>query len=136
MDDVRIKDKMRSAYTPQQWMGAQIERLKARRFAETFRLEGWRIREATYHGPGHYEWLDRQWRPYRIGDEWGGQDHTAFFRCEAQVPESFDGRYCVLRLRPGAPLIDWTVVAVCTVMLSWAVTLSARAPIVFCWRSR
>ena len=101
MDDVRIKDKMRSAYTPQQWMGVQIERIKARRFAETARLEGWRIREAIYHGPGHYEWLDRQWRPYRIGDEWGGQDHTAFFRCEAQVPETFDGRYHVLRLRPG-----------------------------------
>ena len=29
MDEVRIKDKMRSAYTRQQWMGVQIERIKA-----------------------------------------------------------------------------------------------------------
>ncbi len=101
MDQVRIKDKMRSAYTPQQWMGAQIEKIKTARFSETLKLEDWRIREAIYHGPGNYEWLDRQWRPYQIGDEWGGENHTAFFRCEVKVPENFGGKYCVLYLKPG-----------------------------------
>ena len=92
MDQVRIKDKMRSAYTPQQWMGAQIEKIRAARFSETLKLEGWRIRQANYHGPGNYEWLDQQWRPYQIGDEWGGENRTAFFRCEAKVPRNFDGK--------------------------------------------
>ena len=101
MDQVRIKDKMRSAYTPQQWMGVQIEKIKTARFSETVKLEDWNIREAIYHRPGNYEWLDRQWRPYQIGDEWGGENCTAFFRCEAKVPESFDGKYCVLYLKPG-----------------------------------
>jgi len=101
MDQVRIKDKMRSAYTPQQWMGVQIEKIKAARFSETLKLEGWEIREANYHRPGNYEWLDQQWRPYQIGDEWGGENRTAFFRCEAKVPQSFDGKYGVLHLRPG-----------------------------------
>ncbi len=62
MDQVRIKDKMRSAYTPQQWMGVQIEKIKAARFSETLKLEDWKIRDAIYHRPGDYEWLDRQWR--------------------------------------------------------------------------
>jgi alpha-mannosidase len=101
MEQVRIKDKMRSAYTPQQWMGVQIEKIRAARFSETLKLEDWKIREASYHGPGNYEWLDQQWRPYQIGDEWGGENRTAFFRCEAKVPESFDGKYGVLHLRPG-----------------------------------
>jgi alpha-mannosidase len=101
MDQVRIKDKMRSAYTPQQWMGVQIEKIKTARFSETLKLEGWKIREANYHRPGNYEWLDQQWRPYQIGDEWGGENHTAFFRCEAKVPENFAGRYGVLHLKPG-----------------------------------
>jgi alpha-mannosidase len=101
MDKVRIKDKMRSAYTPQQWLGVQIEKIKAARFSETLKLEGWSIREAIYHRPGNYEWLDQQWRAYQIGDEWGGENRTAFFRCEAKVPENFGGKYCVLCLRPG-----------------------------------
>ncbi len=101
MDQVRIKDKMRSAYTPQQWMGVQIEKIRAARFSETSKLEDWKIREAIYHRPGDYEWLDQRWRPYQIGDEWGGENRTAFFRCEAKVPKSFDGKYCVLHLKPG-----------------------------------
>jgi len=101
MDQVRIKDKMRSAYTPQQWMGVQIEKIKAARFSETLKLEDWKIRDAIYHRPGDYEWLDRQWRSYQIGDEWGGENRTAFFRCEAKVPENFGGKYGVLHLKPG-----------------------------------
>ncbi|MBM3133958.1 MAG: alpha-mannosidase [Chloroflexi bacterium] len=101
MDQVRIKDKMRSAYTPQQWMGVQIEKIKTARFSESLKLEGWKIREAIYHGPGNYEWLDQQWRLYQVGDEWGGENRTAFFRCEAKVPENFAGKYCVLYLKPG-----------------------------------
>ena len=101
MDQVRIKDKMRSAYTPQQWMGVQIEKIRAAQFSETLKLEDWEIREAIYHGPGNYEWLDQQWIPYQIGDEWGGENHTAFFRCEAKVPQSFDEKYGVLHLKPG-----------------------------------
>jgi alpha-mannosidase len=101
MDQVRIKDKMRSAYTPQQWMDVQIEKIKTARFSETLKLEHWNIREVNYHGPGNYEWLDQQWRPYQIGDEWGGENRTAFFRCEAKVPANFDGKYCVLHLKPG-----------------------------------
>jgi hypothetical protein len=101
MEQVRIKDKMRSAYTPQQWMGVQIEKISAARFSETLKLEGREIREANYHRPGDYEWLDQHWRPCQIGNEWGGENRTAFFRCEVEVPRNFDGKYCVLHLKPG-----------------------------------
>ena len=92
---------MRSAYTPQQWMGVQIEKIRTARFSEILKLEDWKIREAIYHGPGNYEWLDQRWRPYQVGEEWGGENRTAFFRCEVKVPENFDGKYCVLYLKPG-----------------------------------
>ncbi|MCG8307934.1 MAG: glycosyl hydrolase-related protein [Cytophagales bacterium] len=101
MDKVRIKDKMRSAYSPQQWLLVQIERIQALRFEQSIPIENWEIKEAIYHGPGNYEWLSEDWSAYRNSEVWGGENHTAFFRCVLQIPEQFDGKYGVLRLKPG-----------------------------------
>ncbi|MFA6449170.1 MAG: glycoside hydrolase family 38 C-terminal domain-containing protein, partial [bacterium] len=97
---VRIKDKMRSAYTPEQWLGVLVEAAKEERFEEHFALTNWEIREAIYSGPDNYRQLGG-WKRYKIGDTWGGEDHTAFFRCEVKVPASFKGKTGVLRLIPG-----------------------------------
>jgi len=98
---VRIKDKMRSAYTPEQWMGVQIEAIKDERLTERVQLTNWEIREAIYYRPGNYEWIDKGWRKFKPGEEWGGEDHTAFFRCTVKVPNSFRGKCGVLHLKPG-----------------------------------
>jgi alpha-mannosidase len=101
MQQVRIKDRMRSAYTPLQWLGVQIEQIRTRQFSTRIPLGNWQIREAIYASPGNYHWLDKDWRAFRIGEAWGGNNRTAFFRCEATVPESLDGHYGVLLIRPG-----------------------------------
>lgn len=98
---VRIKDKMRSAYTPEQWLGVLIESVRGEQFEERVALTDWQIKEAVYNGPGDYTWLDKNWRGYKPGDRWGGDDHTAFFRTEVKVPGSFRGKTGVLRLVPG-----------------------------------
>ncbi|HOX28398.1 MAG TPA: hypothetical protein PLQ76_04495, partial [bacterium] len=95
---VRIKDKMRSAYTPDQWMGVQIEVLKGRRLVDPVKLVDWRIKEAVYRGPGDYEWIDRTWRPFKPGDTWGGEDRTAFLKCTVKVPKEYRGECGVLRI--------------------------------------
>ncbi len=89
---VRIKDKMRSAYTPEQWLGVQIDTIRESRLCDPVQLTDWQIREAVYHGPGDYEWLDSAWRSFMPDDEWGGENRTAFFRFEARVPRSYRGR--------------------------------------------
>jgi alpha-mannosidase len=98
---IRIKDKMRSAYTPVQWLGAQIEAIGESRLADPVAIAGWEIREAVYLGPGRYEWLDRKWRKFRIGDVWGGENRTGFFRCEVKAPAGYRGKSCVVKLIPG-----------------------------------
>lgn len=101
MEKVRIKDKMRSAYSPIQWLGVQIERIREFQFEESIGIENWEVREAIYKTPYDYEWLSETWQPYRIGDEWGGENHTAFFRCDLKIPQHFHDTYGVLRLKPG-----------------------------------
>ncbi len=99
--NIRIKDKMRSAYTPEQWMDVQIEEIKSRRFEGGLELTDWLIRQARYRAPGDYEWLDRGRRRIRPGERWGGEGVTAFFRFEAEVPKNFRGGKVVLCIAPG-----------------------------------
>jgi alpha-mannosidase len=101
MEQVRIKDKMRSAYSPQMWLGVLIERIRERQYELSHQINDWEIREAVYLGPGHYEWIDEDWKPFRSGTKWGGENHTAFFRCDLIIPDEFDGKYGMFRLKPG-----------------------------------
>jgi hypothetical protein len=101
MEQVRIKDKMRSAYSPQIWLGVQIERIRELQYESSHEINEWEIREAIYLSPDNYEWIDKDWKPYRLGSEWGGENHTAFFRCDLTITKEFDGKYGMLRLKPG-----------------------------------
>jgi alpha-mannosidase len=101
MEKVRIKDKMRSAYSPQQWLGVQIENIRNYQIEKTVDITGWKIRQAIYHEPGQYEWIEDDWQPFEIGDNWGGENYTAFFKTQLTIPAEFDGAYAVLLLKPG-----------------------------------
>ncbi len=98
---VRVKDKFRSAYTPEQWLGVQIESIGAERFYDRTPISGWQIRTAIYNRPGDYKWIDGKWRSYSPGEIWGGAGITAFFRCGFRVPKSWSGARVMLRLKPG-----------------------------------
>jgi alpha-mannosidase len=101
MEKVRIKDKMRSAYSPQQWLGVQIENIRDYQIEKAVDILGWEIREAYYREPGKYDWIDKEWKPFEIGAKWGGDDYTSFFRTKLVIPEEFDAAYTVLLLKPG-----------------------------------
>jgi len=100
-ENTRIKDKMRSAHTPQQWLGVQIGKIMDRRFTQVNQIEKWQKKESFYRGPGKYDWIDTEWKDYTPGDNWGGDKRTAFFQTEISVPSSFNEKYCVLNLNPG-----------------------------------
>ena len=46
-ENTRIKDKMRSAYTPQQWLGVQINRIFELRFTQVVQIVKWKKKEVT-----------------------------------------------------------------------------------------
>jgi alpha-mannosidase len=100
-ENIRIKDKMRSAYTPQQWLGVQIYKIIERRFTQINQIENWQKKESFYRGLGKYDWMDTEWKDYTPGENWGGDKKTAFFQTEISVPASFNEKYCVLNLKPG-----------------------------------
>ena len=101
MEKVRIKDKMRSAYSPQQWLGVQIENIRDYQIEKAVDIKDWFIREACYRGPGEYDWFDKDWKPFEIGNKWGGENFTAFFKTQLTIPMDFGGVYSVLLLKPG-----------------------------------
>jgi alpha-mannosidase len=100
-ENTRIKDKMRSAYTPQQWLGVQINQIYERRFTEIVQIKKWNKKECFYREPGNYDWIDSEWKDYTAGENWGGDKRTAFFRTEVTIPAGFDKKYTVLNLNPG-----------------------------------
>ena len=101
MEKVRIKDKMRSAYSPQQWLGVQIENIRDYQIEKAIDIKGWSIREAYYREPGKYDWIDKDWKSFEIGAKWGGDDYTSFFRTKLVIPAEFEAAYTALLLKPG-----------------------------------
>ena len=97
----RIKDKLRSAYNREDRIEIAVEDIGKRRFADATPIAKWEIREAFYRNPGEYKWIDEKWRPIGIGDPWGGEDKTGFFRARVRVPARFKGKPLALKIRIG-----------------------------------
>ncbi len=50
-------------------------------------LDEWEIRQFRYRMPGETEDIDAEWRPFRVGDRWGGgPDISAYFRKTITIP--------------------------------------------------
>ncbi len=47
------------------------------------------------------------WKPFSIGEDWGGPDITAWFRATVTVPDSFAGHAVAALLTPGAESLCW-----------------------------
>ncbi len=92
------KDPERSPDLPHNWIERHIQRLEAYVYYEPIDLTSWQIRQAVYHGPGNYEFIDADWREIALGESWGGPDITAFFHTSLTVPESHSGTNTVLDL--------------------------------------
>lgn len=61
-------------------------------------LDDWEIRRFHYQMPDDIEFIDQDWQPFRLGDKWGGQGVSAYFRKKIIVPEEFDGKPVTIRM--------------------------------------
>ncbi len=92
-------DAKRAAYFPSDIVEMKIRKLGEMRLTDPVELEGWQIRQSYYHGPGEYESIDKEFRPFAVGDTWGGHDEiTAFLELKTTVPENYDGEPLYLEM--------------------------------------
>ena len=93
-----IKSKKRMIISLEEIMQQKIDSLKPWIFPETEPLDGWARRRFRYDTARNRTWVDPDWSPIGVGDTWGGEDMSCFFRCTARLPERFKGRKVALKL--------------------------------------
>ena len=92
-------DAQRQAYFLSDIVELKIKKLRELMYREDVDLNGWQIKQAYYHGPGKYEYIDKQWRSFKVGDTWGGNDEiNAFLQCKTIVSPHYDGKPLYLEM--------------------------------------
>ena len=99
-----MKDPRRRAINDFERIEMNIADVAARVDAARLAIGGWEYREGRHLAPGKYEY-DGPWRAYSPEVMWGGDERTAWFRAEATIPASMDGRQVMARLLPGGEAI-------------------------------
>lgn len=79
----------------------RLEALLERSVTDRETLHEWQFRQVYYRDVGHYEDIDTDWRTIRIGDTWGGENVSAFFRREITIPQRMAGQRVFLRIYVG-----------------------------------
>ncbi|WP_158289663.1 alpha-mannosidase [Paenibacillus flagellatus] len=79
----------------------QLSELKPLIVRESRELTAFRMIEQDVPGAYRPDFDDSGWRDFRVGDEWGGYDVTAWFRGIVEVPDGWSGEKVALQLRVG-----------------------------------
>ncbi len=96
-----VKRKQRGIASFEERVAMRLEVIRDALYPDREPVGGWEKRRAVYRGPGDYDYLDADWQPFALGDTWGEEGMSAFFRCRATVPERFAGRKVMLRVYVG-----------------------------------
>lgn len=86
-----IKDKQRGIYNYKDRINLAINNIKERIYKKTLRFDNWLKRECYYTDVGKYKFLDKEWKPIKVGDSWGGKDVSCFFKQTVKIPDYFKG---------------------------------------------
>lgn len=92
------RDPERSPDLPHDWIERHLTRVEQFVSYDPIEITPWQYRRARLTGPGAYEYLDEGWGSISLGEEWGGQDTTAFFRKDLTIPASHAGPDAALDL--------------------------------------
>jgi alpha-mannosidase len=98
---VGVKRKFRGAISFMERKELRLKAIRGRLYARRVPLEGWQIRRCYHRGLGRYEYLDADWKPFRLDDPWGGPDISAFMKVQARVPASLAKHPVYLRFFVG-----------------------------------
>lgn len=91
-----VKGKQRGIFSFDELVEIKLKELKKRIFTDMEFLKPWKMRECIYKAVGEYEYLYDGWKDLSVGDKWGGNGLSAFFKNEVDVPLRFKGQRVVL----------------------------------------
>jgi alpha-mannosidase len=93
-----VKNKFRGIASFGERAQLRFDRIRERIHPDRVPCNDWEFRQAVYSGPGQYAFQDAGWRPIAVGQTWGGDDVTAFFRQTIRVPAAFAGKPVALHI--------------------------------------
>jgi alpha-mannosidase len=93
-----VKNKFRGIASFGERAQMRFDQIKARIYPQRVTFNNWVCRQGIYNGPGQYTFRDKKWKPIKIGESWGGEDTTAFFRQKIKVPADFAGKPIALQI--------------------------------------
>lgn len=94
-----VRGKERRVFRLEERIELRMQAIEKRMRQIRLPLDEWEIRQFHYKKPGVTEDIDTEWRPFRLGDRWGGAaDISAYFRKTITIPPELDGKPLILRL--------------------------------------
>jgi len=93
-----VKHKERRPFRLDERMELRLRAVQDLVYRARIVLDDWQIREGYHRAIGEYEFIDSDWRDIRLGESWGGEDISAFFRRRVVMPPQYAGEPVVLRI--------------------------------------
>ncbi|MBQ3151628.1 MAG: alpha-mannosidase [Clostridia bacterium] len=85
------KGKQRGIFSFDDLAAIKIKELKKRIYTDVEFMNPWKMRECIYKDVGVYEYLYEGWKDLHVGDRWGRNGVSAFFKNSFDIPERFKG---------------------------------------------
>ena len=100
VDDWRdaTKGKQRGIFSFDDVAALKIKNLKKRIYTDIESIPAWKMKECIYKGVDDYEFLYDEWKELNVGDRWGNNGWSAFFKNSFDMPERFKGKKVTLNV--------------------------------------
>ena len=100
VDDWRdaTKGKQRGIFSFDDVAALKIKNLKKRIYTDIESIPAWKMKECIYKGVDDYEYLYDEWKELNVGDRWGNNGWSAFFKNSFDMPARFKGKKVTLNV--------------------------------------
>ncbi len=100
VDDWRdaTKGKQRGIFSFDDVVQVKLKTLKKRIYTDVESIPAWKMRECIYNAPGDYTYLYDGWKEINVGERWGNNGWSAFFKNSFDIPERFKGKKVTLNV--------------------------------------
>jgi len=95
-----VKSKQRRIFRFDERVNIRLDAINQRMVTVCHPVPDWQIKQVRFIEVGHYETLE-DWREIHVGDTWGGEDVSAFFKRQITIPDAFTDLPVTLRFYVG-----------------------------------
>lgn len=96
-----VKNKQRRIFTFDERIEIKLEEIRKSIYKKRIKLDNWKIREFYYEDIDTYNYIDKDWRNIKIGEQWGGENLSAKFKTKIIIPKELEDENIILRFYIG-----------------------------------